>query len=96
MDNTSDDPLRNLAEQVDQYTRQAEELGSLLVGHRLLECPQCGLAEDALADLTVRVVHPDHPEQDTGLRFEPLDDVSRTWTCPHCGAVFEPEEPLEA
>jgi len=93
MDNTSDDPLRQLAEQVEQYTRQAEELGRMVAGHRLLECPNCGLVEDALADLTVRVVHPDHPDQDSGLRFEPQDDADETWACPNCGTLFRIDDP---
>lgn len=84
-----DDPLRRLAEQVESYTRQAQEVGRLVTGHPPLVCPACGLAEDTLADLTVRVVLPDHPEQDTGLRFEPADDSETVWTCPACGELFE-------
>lgn len=83
-----DDALRRLAGQVESYQRQAEEMGRMLAGHRLLECPNCGLAEDALADLTLRVVHPDHPDEDSGLRFEALDEDETTWTCPNCGTVF--------
>lgn len=84
-----DDPLRLLAEQVETYSRQAEEMGRMVTGHALLVCPACGLAEDALADLTVRVVHPDHPDEDTGLRFEAADDSETVWTCPACGELFE-------
>lgn len=84
-----DDPLRRLAEQVQTYSRQAEEVGRMVTGHPLLACPACGLAEDALADLTVRVVHPDHPEVDTGLRFEAADESETVWTCPGCGELFE-------
>lgn len=87
-----DDALRRLAGQVESYQRQAEEVGSMLAGHHLLECPNCGLAEDALADLTLRVVHPDRPGEDTGLRFEALDDDETTWNCPNCGNVFGMED----
>lgn len=83
-----EDALRELAGQVESYHLQAEELGRMLAGHRLLECPNCGLAEDALADLTLRVIHPDRPGEDCGLRFEPLDEDETTWTCPNCGTVF--------
>lgn len=68
----------------------------MLAGHRLLECPNCGLAEDALADLTLRVVHPDHPDEDCGLRFEALDDDGTAWTCPNCGTVFGLEDEPDA
>lgn len=84
-----EDALRELAGQVETYHRQAEEVGRMLVGHHLLECPNCGLVEDALADLTLRVVHPDHPDEDTGLRFEAMDDDGTVWKCPNCGNVFE-------
>lgn len=89
MNTRDDDPLRRLAEQVQSYSRQAEEVGRMVTGHPLLVCPACGLAEDALADLTVRVVHPDHPDEDTGLRFEAADDSEAVWTCPACGEIFE-------
>jgi uncharacterized C2H2 Zn-finger protein len=91
-ENTGNDPIRQLAEQVDLYSRQAEEVARMVVGHHLLECPGCGLAEDALADLTVRVVHPDHPGDDTGLRFESLEDDAESWSCPNCGMVFGLED----
>lgn len=87
-----DDALRRLAGQVESYHLQAEEMGRMLAGHRLLECPNCGLAEDALADLTLRVVHPDRPGEDCGLRFECLDDEGTDWTCPNCGTVFGLED----
>ena len=80
---------RLLAEQVETYSRQAEEMGRMVTGHALLVCPACGLAEDTLADLTVRVVHPDHPDVDTGLRFEAADESETVWTCPACGELFE-------
>lgn len=89
MKNTrDDDPLRRLAEQVQTYSRQAEEVGRMVTGHPILVCPACGLAEDTLADLTIRVVHPDHPDEDTGLRFEAADESEAVWTCPACGELF--------
>ncbi|MCB9496125.1 MAG: hypothetical protein H6686_04470 [Fibrobacteria bacterium] len=89
------DPRRDLARQVEELRRQAEEVGAMVAGHRLLECPSCGLAEDALADLTVRVVLPERPDEDTGLRFSALDDDEATWSCPQCGTVFAPtDEPI--
>jgi len=88
-----DDPLRRLAEQVESYSRQAEEVGAMLAGHRSLACPSCGLAEDTLADLTLRVVHPDHPDEDTGLRFESADEDGHAWVCPACGEMFDVSNP---
>jgi len=85
-----EDPLRRLTAQVDNYSRQAEEMGRMLAGHRMLECPACGLAEDALADLTLRVVRTDEPDRDCGLRFDSADEGETTWICPDCGAIFTP------
>jgi hypothetical protein len=84
----SEDPLRNLAGQVDNYRRQAENLQHLLNGRGLLECPGCGLHEDELADMTVLVATRDRPGEDTGLRFEAMDDAGATWWCPSCGTPF--------
>jgi hypothetical protein len=80
--------LRRLAGQVERYRLQAEELGRLQIGRPLLECPSCGLHEDELADLSVVVCTEDAPGQDTGLRFQSLDDDG-TWLCPGCGQPFQ-------
>ena len=55
-DGAHEDPFGELAGQVDNYRRQAERLGRLLSGRQLLECPNCGLHEDELADMTLVVV----------------------------------------
>jgi len=89
-DDAHEDPLRNLAGQVDNYRRQAERLGRLLSGRALLECPSCGLHEDELADMTRIVAADVQPGEDTGLRFTALDDGA-TWLCPSCGSPFAPE-----
>jgi hypothetical protein len=77
-------PLNDLANQVERYRLQAEELGRMQVGRPLLECPGCGLHEDELADLTVVVCTSDAQGTDTGLRFSPLDEEDGTWLCPSC------------
>ncbi|HNY31259.1 MAG TPA: hypothetical protein PKO15_10270 [Fibrobacteria bacterium] len=82
-------PLEDLARQVERYRDQAEMLGTLQAGRKLLECPSCGLHEDELADLSLVVVTDDEPGLDTGLRFAALDEHSRTWVCPACGTPFE-------
>ena len=87
-DDDREDPLRNLAGQVDHYRRQAENLQHLLTGRALLECPACGLHEDELADMTVIVVAVDLPGADTGLRFAAMDEDGSYWWCPGCGQPF--------
>jgi len=90
-DEAHEDPLRKLAGQVDNYRRQAEQLGRLLSGRALLECPSCGLHEDERADMTRIVSTEEDPSRDTGLRFSPLDDDESTWLCPGCGLPFSPD-----
>lgn len=81
----SDSPLQDLARQVERYRDQAELLGTLQTGRRLLECPSCGLHEDELADLSLIVATDEDPGQDTGLRFLPVEGDSPSWSCPACG-----------
>ncbi len=84
------DPLRDLAEQVENYRRQAEHLGRLMNGRALLECPACGMHEDELADMTRIVATEEMPGKDTGLCFAAMDDEEATWWCPGCGQPFSP------
>ena len=95
-DGAHEDPFGELAGQVDNYRRQAERLGRLLSGRQLLECPNYGLHEDELADMTLVVVTGDEPGIDTGLRFSAMDDENRTWWCPSCGSPFSTGSPGEA
>ncbi len=90
-----EDPLRNLAGQVDQYRRQAENLRQLLSGRALLECPSCGLHEDVRADMTLVVIAADAPDRDTGLSFSPMDDAGAYWWCPGCGQPFAVDRGVE-
>lgn len=86
------DPLKHLASQVDRYRQQAEDLSVLQTGRQLIACPQCGLHEDELADLSLAVCTEDRPGIDTGLRFAPIDDES--WMCPACQGLVRTQPDL--
>lgn len=73
---------------MERYRDQAEMLGALQTGRKLLECPWCGLHEDELADLSLIVATEEDPRTDSGLRFQALDDDPERWLCPGCQSPF--------
>mgnify|MGYP000859459029 CR=1 FL=1 len=83
--------LLALARQLVELKAQASQLGLFTDDRELLTCPQCGLAEDVLIDGRLVTWHGCGDGRDTGLRFMPLDDEDRRFSCPECGCEVIPE-----
>ena len=76
--------LVQLVQELSQLKKQAVRLGVFTNDRELLECPQCGLAEDVTCNgllITYRG-NAGHP-QDSGLRFEEI--AKAIFRCPSCG-----------
>lgn len=95
-DQRDEDALRRLAAQVDSYHRQADGIGRMLAGRSTLACPDCELREDILADMSLVTTFPERPDDDTGMRFQALDEAERIWLCPACGARIDLDDPAAA
>jgi hypothetical protein len=77
-----------LAAQLGRMKKQAAELGVFINDRELLECPECGLAEDVTSNgflITYRG-NPCRP-RDSGLRFKEL--TRHRFRCPSCRTVIE-------
>lgn len=82
LDGLADDIL-NLVAQFHDIQQKAKELGIFTNDRELLQCPQCGLAEDVACDgRLITVQSADGPFNDTGLRFQEID--STCFRCPQC------------
>lgn len=76
------DRIEPLVLQLQALKTEAEALGVFVGDRELLECSNCGLAEDVLAD--GRIVTFRGPSViDTGLRFAAVSETR--FTCPSCG-----------
>ena len=76
------DRIEPLARQLQALKTEAEALGVFVGDRELLECSNCGLAEDVLADgrlITFRGA----TVMDTGLRFTAVSETR--FRCPSCG-----------
>ena len=78
------DGLTTLTRQLEQVKAQARALGIFTDDRELLECPNCGLLEDVMADgLLVTYPKDSVDPKDCGLRFRPVDETR--FACPKCG-----------
>lgn len=80
--------IDRLARELVRIKKHASQLGVFTNDRELLQCPQCGLAEDVTIDgllITYRG-NPRRP-QDTGLRFAELN--GQRFRCPSCGTVVK-------
>lgn len=85
MKNGRKEELPAVLRQLQEAKRQARAFGLLSDDRDLLECPSCGLWEDATAEgLLVVYQKDDSSQQDNGLRFKEVDE--RHFECPGCGA----------
>ena len=78
------DGLTTLIRQLEQVKAQARMLGIFTDDRELLECPNCGLMEDVMADgLLATYSRTSRSRKDSGLRFSQLD--KNCFECPACG-----------
>jgi rubredoxin len=81
--------IRALAAELVALQTKARALGIFTDDRELIECPNCGLAEDVNAVGQLITCRPPADGQDTGLRFRELP--RNHFRCPACGAsVREP------
>jgi len=77
------DGLIALARQLEQVKAQARILGIFTDDRELLECPNCGLMEDVMADgLLATYSRTSRSRKDCGLRFGQVD--GNCFQCPSC------------
>ena len=76
------DRIEPLARQLQALRTEAEALGVFVDDRELLECSNCGLAEDVLADGRL-VTFRGTTVMDTGLRFAAVSETC--FRCPSCG-----------
>ena len=78
------DGLTALIRQLEQVKAQARRIGIFTNDRELLECPNCGLLEDVMADgLLVTYSRRSRSRKDCGLRFSQVDE--NCFQCPSCG-----------
>jgi hypothetical protein len=76
------DRIEPLARELQALKAEAESLGVFVGDRELLECSNCGLAEDVLADGRL-VTFRGTTVMDTGLRFTAVSETR--FRCPSCG-----------
>ena len=78
------DELIALVRQLEQVKAQARRIGIFTDDRELLECPNCGLLEDVMADgLLAAYFRGKRRRKDGGLRFSQVDEDC--FQCPSCG-----------
>ena len=78
------DGLIAMARRLEQVKAQARRIGIFTHDRELLECPNCGLLEDVMADgLPVTYSRRSRNRKDCGLRFSQVDE--NCFQCPSCG-----------
>ena len=77
-----DPDLHGIAAEIVALRKRAKALGMFTDDRELLVCPGCGLMEDVAANGVLITCREPDLGQDTGLRFEPLND--QTFRCPAC------------
>lgn len=76
--------LVELSRELAKVKAQAQALGIFTDDRELLECPNCGLLEDVMADgLLVTYSRRSRSRKDCGLRFSQVDE--NCFQCPSCG-----------
>jgi predicted RNA-binding Zn-ribbon protein involved in translation (DUF1610 family) len=82
-----DQDISVLAAQLVELNRKARELGIFTNDRELLQCPQCGLAEDVACDGRLMTIQSaDETCSDTGMRFQEIDATH--FRCPSCQNVL--------
>lgn len=78
------DGLISLIRHLEQVKAQARRIGIFTDDRELLECPNCGLLEDVMADgLLATYSRRSRSRKDCGLRFSQMDETR--FQCPYCG-----------
>ena len=78
------DELIALVRQLEQVKAQARRIGIFTDDRELLECSNCGLREDVMADgMLATYSRTSRSRKDCGLRFSQVDE--NWFQCPSCG-----------
>ena len=94
---TTDDLAHSISSLVAQFGdihQKAKTLGIFTNDRELLQCPQCGLAEDVACDGRLTTVQAaDETFADTGLRFQEINATH--FRCPQCHCILAMKEEEE-